>query len=520
MRYLIVLWCLVLWGYHATAQAGHQDPSFSSSGVILTNTGPMQAGGHKLLVQPDGKIIAYGWITIAPVNQILIVIRYLPDGTIDTTFGVGGRFEYMNGDNTSNAFTTEASAALQADNKILLSTSVIDSNNDYKFAVYRLKPDGTLDSAFGNNGIATADHLNQYDESSGVIVQPDGHILQAGYTRINFQSVMLAKYRPDGNLDSSFANNGIASFGDTCTDIIGMGMQPGTGKIMIFNNLPPYALRFDSDGHIDTTYHHQRANVLQSGMQIRSCALQADGGTIFCLDSQYHGYSSILKLHRLTRDGFADSIFPTAARLELTSRFRNFATRVVKVQPDNKILIGGSSNQSANDTSFSPGAITVLRFDERGQLDSSFGDNGIYFLDTSLIQNQRLNSIAIQNDGKILLLGEGATNIERGFVMIRLLNDLNVGLINADNGASPIMVYPNPISGSTSISYELLHATNTAIALYTLDGKKVQVIRDQFYQQSGQQTEHISIDEGISAGTYILAIESPDTRSAVMVTIK
>lgn len=520
MKYLLALCYLMLSTYHCHSQAGFQDPSFGSSGVILTNTGPLYSGGHKLLIQPDGKVIAYGWITISPVNQIIIAIRYLSDGTIDTTFGVEGQFEYLNGDNTSSAFTIEAAAALQHDNKILLSTSTIDSTNNYNFTVYRLKSDGTLDSAFGKNGIASADHLNQYDVACGLIVLPDGRILQAGYTNSYVNSVMLARYRPDGNLDSSFVNNGIASFGDTCADIIGMGVQPGTGKIMLFNNLPPYALRLDADGHIDTTFHHERAYTSLSGMRIHSCALQANGGTIFCLDSQYNGYSSIFKLQRLTPDGFTDSIFPIEAHLELTSRFRNFTSLVVKIQADNKILVGGCSNQSANDTFFSPNAITLLRFTQDGFLDSSFADNGIYLLDTLLIQNQRLNSIELQNDGKILLLGEGSTNIHRGFVMIRLLNDLNVGLIDAANKASSIMVYPNPISNSTTICYELIHPTTTAIALYTLDGKKVQILKDHSYQQSGQQTELIRIDEGISPGSYVLAIESPISRASVLVTVK
>ena len=127
-------------------------------------------------------------LTISIVAQAAI-------GDLDPTFGAGGKVTTFVG--SSNNFAN--AVAVQSDGKILVAGVPL---------LTRYNSDGTLDTSFGTNGIVTNSGINQ---GKDVVIQPDGKILVTGNptnTRVEFG---VARFNSNGSLDTSFGTNGIAS---------------------------------------------------------------------------------------------------------------------------------------------------------------------------------------------------------------------------------------------------------------------------------------------------------------------
>lgn len=124
------------------AADGDLDTSFGNGGFVITDTGSSSESIRDLAVQPDGKIIAIGNSFVGSTHQTTVV-RYNSNGSIDSSFGIGGKVMVQ------NVFPYEL--ALQSNGKIVfvgtsgLSTTGAAANSD--FYVARLNSDGTFDSS-------------------------------------------------------------------------------------------------------------------------------------------------------------------------------------------------------------------------------------------------------------------------------------------------------------------------------------------------------------------------------------
>lgn len=183
-----------------------------------------------IIVLPDHKVIAAGISYNVGSDQRFVVLRYLENGLVDSSFGSNG---------TSFAdfpqYYSEQSPAivLDADGKIILTGYVMGNNTDMAFA--RLNANGSVDSSFGVNGQFTLDIYGYTDRAWGVAMQPDGKILFTGgsWNTLSQKGVVLIRCLADGTLDSGFADNGISYhvLGDNSSghDVM---LQPD-GKILV-----------------------------------------------------------------------------------------------------------------------------------------------------------------------------------------------------------------------------------------------------------------------------------------------
>lgn len=186
---------------------GTLDSGFGSGGKLTTDIDGANDYAHNISIQPDGKIVVVGTIVrfIAPpaTSYGLALARYNSNGTLDTSFGSGGKLSVFSDD----AVITGDSAVFQPDGKIIVSSSN---------GLIRFRSDGSRDMDFGANGIVI-----------GVIgplaLQKDGKIVTAmpsarGTDLFNLKyDFALGRYNSDGSLDTSFGDGGklITSFGDT-----------------------------------------------------------------------------------------------------------------------------------------------------------------------------------------------------------------------------------------------------------------------------------------------------------------
>jgi uncharacterized delta-60 repeat protein len=178
---------------------GDLDPSFGSNGVVQTAFSTSQSFANCIAVQQDGKIILGGYTINAPFARDFAMIRYLADGTIDSSFGVNGKV--VTTVNTSFSDYIDK-IVFDAQGRILVSGCASFEVN-YKLAMARYTSNGVLDTSFGNNGIVVSNYPSRY---SDVALQVDGKIILVGGYDADVFTVL--RYLSNGTLDSSFGNNG------------------------------------------------------------------------------------------------------------------------------------------------------------------------------------------------------------------------------------------------------------------------------------------------------------------------
>jgi uncharacterized delta-60 repeat protein len=154
---------------------GLVDAGFGTSGIAKTLVGTA-AGARSLAVLSDGSILAAGYAGNGS-NTDFAVVKYTVDGTLDTTFGTGGKITTVFGNENDNGYAV----ALQPDGKILVAGETrVTSSDPWKFALVRYSATGSLDTTFGTGGkITTA--IGSMASGQGVGVQSDGKIVVAGY---------------------------------------------------------------------------------------------------------------------------------------------------------------------------------------------------------------------------------------------------------------------------------------------------------------------------------------------------
>jgi len=209
---------------------GSLDPSFGSGGKVQTDFGFDNGEfAYAVAIQNDGKIVAAGGGFSPSTLTDFALARYNADGSLDASFGGGGkivthlqRTEYANG------------VAIQPDGKIVAvgATRQSTSVDGYDFGVVRYNPNGSLDTTFAGSGFVITPFSSIADSASAVVIQPDGKILVVGFgnNAPGTGGFALARYNPDGSLDASFDSDGkvLSDFG--AGD--GVALQPD-GKILV-----------------------------------------------------------------------------------------------------------------------------------------------------------------------------------------------------------------------------------------------------------------------------------------------
>src|SRR5262245_12272309 len=225
---------------------GSLDRSFGACGTTTTAFAT-DAYAHAVALQPDGKIVVVGQVSYST----LALARYRPDGSLDPSFGSGGKLMLSIGDSSFGY-----GIAIEPDGKIVIVGAAAVGSSD-GFAVVRLNPNGSPDPGFGSNGVT----ITKIDEGSGawaVALQPDGKIVAAGYSAqtIGFSRFAVARYDAQGSLDVSFGVNGTVTtpgheYGGLAN---ALAVQPD-GKIVVAGNDSSRGLarlRLTRDGALDS----------------------------------------------------------------------------------------------------------------------------------------------------------------------------------------------------------------------------------------------------------------------------
>ncbi|MEX0643544.1 MAG: PKD domain-containing protein [Pirellulales bacterium] len=191
------------WGAARLTSAGVLDTSFDGDGKVITSWAHFTAAdagqAHGVTLQADDKIVVVGDVRGAVANDIDFgIVRYDTNGSLDTTFGTGGRV-------TTDFFARADVAndlAIQADGFIVVAGSARTLSFSDDIALARFDTNGALDSTFGTAGrVNTNISGGSQDKANSVTIQADGKIVAAGFSLTDY---VLGRYNTNGTLDTTF----------------------------------------------------------------------------------------------------------------------------------------------------------------------------------------------------------------------------------------------------------------------------------------------------------------------------
>jgi uncharacterized delta-60 repeat protein len=389
---------------------GTFDAGFGSNGKITTNLPSNRADyGRALALQPDGKILVAGYSNRPTTGDDFVAVRYNSNGSLDTSFNGTG---IVTMDILTNRADRASSVAIGLDDRIVVVGYTNDPSFKNNFAVVRYNPDGSLDSSFNGTGkVATDLNLNSDDIGNAVTLQSDGRIVAAGQSADDFG---LVRYNSNGSLDESFGGgDGIVTtnFGTGATDIGRAVVIQGDGKITVAGRSRSELAfaRYDPDGTLDASFDLDGLLVQNAGNNYISgnggywgMALQADGKIVAAGDGWRGDFRNDFTVSRLNQNGTFDLSFKGGdgiAATDVNGRFDE--ARSVAIQPDGKIVVGGSAQNSTGGHD-----LAVTRYNPDGTLDTSFDSDGIAITDIQGHPDEAGAAVAIQPDGKIVLVGK------------------------------------------------------------------------------------------------------------------
>jgi uncharacterized delta-60 repeat protein len=371
----------------AFAGAGSLDPSFGQGGKVLTrlsNCGlsVCNANPADAVLQPDGKIV------VAESFQTSFgAMRYLPDGSLDTSFGNGG----MAQTGLSTSLTFADAIALQSDGKIVVAGQFQNPNHN-GFVVARYNADGSSDTSFGTAGHVTTDFGHLPSVGEAVLIQPDGKILLGGgifQGKRQPNDTVLIRYNPDGSLDQAFGNGG---------EVAVVAVQ-GVSALGLDSNEDVFVLdhsaiaEFTPGGKLDSEV--TPANIEESSP-----------GGVFLFNGEYIDAQTVA----VARHTFDAQVVEFNAAGTVDSAFNNppfvyvpggtNSAGPTAFQADGKIVAGGGHCAPA----FNPCTFGLARLSSSGSLDSTFGKAGV--LTTQFSGEDTVSAaVLIQPDGRILAVG-------------------------------------------------------------------------------------------------------------------
>lgn len=388
----------------ASAAPGDLDTTFNNpDGVVISGNGGFERA-NAMAVQSDGKIVVVGDQSF---SGDFVVMRYTAGGVLDTTFdGDGIVTTHFPG---SIGADQALAVAIQSDGKIVVA-GYTDVSGNGDVGVARYLPNGTLDDSFGGDGTVTADFGNEYEEAKGIVVQTDGKIVVVGNSQdpMDFSTAdfIVARFTTAGVLDNSFSGDGkvktdFSTGGDFATCV---ALQPD-GKIVVGGDASvagsgKFAVaRYTTAGALDTTFSSDGKAVgpfgFGTGIAVHDTKIVLGGYTFGEMDQDF-------AVVRFTSAGVLDPTFSGDGMVTLHLGAEDRANALV-VEPGGKIILAGSSG--AEDP-MDLRDFAVARFTTNGILDTGFGNGGFVTTDVrSTNVDDAATGIQLDADGNLVVAG-------------------------------------------------------------------------------------------------------------------
>ena len=388
--------------FNLNAQQGTLDSTFNGNGIQILTPTALHNNGYAVVIQPDSSIVFAGMSTISSLTGFdFCVGRLHPDGTVDSTFGTNGYVLYDHKGFTDYCYDV----LLQPDGKILAVGAVSLSPANTEFFVMRLNTNGSLDSSFAGDGRFVIPYTTGEEYAKKALLQPDGKIILGGYTvQGPTDYAVLVRVNSNGTVDSSFGNFGFAvsNFQQSELIIENLILRPNghivcAGVSTNGTTQAAHAFGFTQTGLVDQVFGTNGLVTFSGAYSVKG--ITEFNNTIYVCGSGGSAASPIGYVYALNDTGNLIPYFGTSGLITATLN-QGISYNAIKVQPDGKLIVGGGSLIGFLNSEF-----IVSRFYDNGNLDSAFGVNGHAAYDLGGQTSQNLLGLATQPDGKIVGIG-------------------------------------------------------------------------------------------------------------------
>ena len=510
--------CLFVTGLFSTfsvfsQQAGTLDSGFGNDGIVLEAYGSDNAAVlYNSILLPDGKILAAGKAYTPPdFIEKGCLARFLPDGSLDNTFGANG-WQVYDLNNDMSYFT---SLAVQPDGKYIVA-GYAHEGSSAGFVACRIQPDGTLDNSFGTGGFTVIDAGNTPIAQS-VTLQPDGKIVLAGSVIVqkgSNQDAVVCRLNTDGTLDNTFSDDGISivDLHGNSLDIV-RGLAIHTGNILISGialngNGTDYdalaLVQFKPDGELDPMFGVGGISIIDDVNQEGDTYNEPTTNLVVAPDDKIFVATHItgiegddVVLFKFLSNGYPDNDFGEYG-MALYDMIGDNYSNSLALQSDGKIIVSGTHYLSSGSE------FLIMRFLENGDIDNSFGEYyGVSLISLPGSGFDVAMSVNIQNDSKILVSGySNSDNLY--FALIRLYSGLETSVETKNISNSEALLYPNPVKGREfRIDYNLPQRVKLNISLLNSDGEVIAQLLEA-ERNEGAHTEVLQLPENLPSGIYII----------------
>jgi uncharacterized delta-60 repeat protein len=360
------------------------------------------------------------FIICLTITTAVTITAHAQVGSLDLSFSTDGKTTTAIGSTSDYSY----SVAIQNDGKIVVAGSS-DNGISHQYALIRYNTDGTLDSTFDSDGIVTT-VIGNSSHGYAIAIQSDGKILVAGdsYNGSNFDFA-LARYNTNGLLDNTFNSDGIVTTDFVNSEEAGYSIAiQSDGKIVVagynYNGGTDFALvRYDSNGALDNTFDSDGKVTTDIGNMTTEAGVSVaiqSDGKILLAGSSATGSNTDFALVRYNIDGTLDNTFDLDGKKITDFGSNNDFARSVAIQNDGKIVLAGNTFNGIDND------FALVRYNADGTLDNAFDSDGKTTTDFGGATEDGY-AICIQSDGKIILAGENNIGGSADFTLVRYNNN-------------------------------------------------------------------------------------------------
>lgn len=423
------------------------DPTFGEAGQVqmtFPEYGEYNMLNWTIAIQPDGKIVTGGWVQYREdssvndaksleANIFAGVSRYNKDGSLDETFGKGGKVvTHLNGGDSCMV----RHISIDLDGNIVVAVALANRISSSEtgntpqpiyIALIRYHPNGDPDETFGENGVVmihlVGDHFGDSGNIYGMDADRAGNIILLYSTdrMQEFPIMHMLRYSRNGDMDTTFGENGkvVTGLADwhQWNRVVNRPIAiDNAGKILIVGRCDTgpgiysdTALeRYNPDGSPDLTFGENGRAASGTLQPYRGQNIKLlDGGTFLVLGSTLISMGAIEDVYvaRYNYDGSVDQIFDHREKLTIVGDrvdFRNKIATHAFYRPDGTIIVTGFTG---GNILFGGGYLDLFLacYNQNGVLNTNLGDEGI--MEMTFFDGENLSDMAIQADGNILATG-------------------------------------------------------------------------------------------------------------------
>lgn len=397
---------------------GTLDPAFGHNGKVAVPLGDREDIPHAMALDAQNRIVVAGEYNVGQ-QTMFGVIRLMPDGALDTTFGDGGKVLFPAGDPSFSA----RGVAIDGEGRIVLGGKAY-ANGKTGFAAARLLENGQFDNSFDGDGRRQVFFDSSWGFAVNVMLGAHGKIIMAGEADNAFAA---ARLNENGALDKNFGGTGKVTYpaGRSLTQAFAATLD-GKNRILVTGDADGHMAmtRIKPDGSLDASFNDDGIRTVSINNSFgRAYGITTDSQLRIVLTGSLGNHIAVV---RLTESGDLATSLGGTGKIALTTTPVQYQAYAVEMDAQGHIMLAGSTN------AYGSGDMCVVRLTGSGEFDPTFSQGGIksHFY----AGNDRACGIRRLSNGRIIVAGTASNLNDDDFAVAAFNADGSLDTTFGENG--------------------------------------------------------------------------------------